>query len=378
MEINTKKNYFKGVVAVLLIIALSLPLFFGCSLNLFGNNASVEESTDLVTLQLVSTSETTAEAMTWTEVANKVIPSIVAIVSYDGSTGSSSTGSGIIISSNGYIITNAHVIDSETNTLTVILNDNTPSTASDNARYTATLIGMDEYTDLAVIKIDATDLTPAEFGNSDELQIAEGVMAVGYPGGLDLSPSATVTIGYVSATNRPIDMGDGYVINSIQTDAAINPGNSGGALVNVYGQVVGIPSSKIAATEYEGLGFAIPSTVAQTIVNDLIEYGYVTNRATIGVGGVLYNEYYAAYYHTIAGLHVQNIYATLTANAGLQVGDIITEIEGNSVSTINVINGVLQTKVPGDTISMQVYRNSSYLTLTVTLSDFHDVYGTTN
>jgi serine protease Do len=369
-------NYLtKRLFAFLLVLFLIIPTLSACAPNITGGNNNVGMEGELTTLEIVSLEETTREEMGWTQVANAVMPSIVAITSYNDNTGSTGTGSGIIISENGYIITNAHVIDDKTNTLTVILPDETPLTAEDNERYEATLIGMDTYTDLAVIKIDAENLTVAEFANSEEIEIAQGVMAVGFPGGLGISPSATVTIGYISSVARPIDMGNGYVINSIQTDAAINPGNSGGALVNDYGQVVGIPTSKIAAFAYEGLGFAIPSSVAQVIVNDLIEFGYVTNRATIGVGGVVYDENNANFYDVPVGILVQEIFAQNTLDSGLLVGDRITKVEGEIVNSINIINFYLQQKLPGETLLIEVFRNNTYFELTILLSDFNEVYG---
>ncbi|MDD4211330.1 MAG: trypsin-like peptidase domain-containing protein [Clostridia bacterium] len=373
---ENKKTYFsnKRLIIFALILFIIFPFIRG-SFNLFGGSVSVTEEGDTATLNIVTLEETTREQMGWTDVANSVIPSIVAITSYNAAVGSMSSGSGIIISENGFIVTNAHVVDSDQNILTVIIADDTPQTAEDNPRYDAILVGIDNYTDLAVIKIEAEGLIAAEFADSNQILIAEGVMAVGFPGGLNISPSATVTIGYVSAVSRPIDMGNGYIINSIQTDAAINPGNSGGALVNTYGQVIGIPSSKIAATEYEGLGFAIPSSVTQVIVNDLIEYGFITNRATIGVGGVSYNEYYAQFYGVPVGILVQDIYADLTAQCGLQIGDRITKIEGQIVNSINVVNNFLQQKLPGDTLLIEVYRDGVYIDLTITLSDFNEVYG---
>ena len=375
MKDKTNNFLTKRLIAFLLVLFLLIPTLSACAPKVIGGNNNVGMEGELTTLEIVSLEDTTREEMGWTQVANAVIPSIVAITSYNSTTGSTGSGSGIIISSNGYIITNAHVIDNEANTLTVILPDQTPLTAEDNERYEATLIGMDTYTDLAVIKIETQDLTPAEFANSDEIQIAQGVMAVGFPGGLGISPSATVTIGYISAVSRPIDMGNGYVINSLQTDAAINPGNSGGALVNAYGQVVGIPTSKIAAYAYEGLGFAIPSSVAQVIVNDLIEFGYITNRATIGVGGVVYDEYNAAFYNVPVGILVQDIYAQNTTNSGLLVGDRITKVEGKVANSINIVNFYLQQKLPGDTLLIEVYRNGTYINLTILLSDFNEVYG---
>ena len=157
-------------------------------------------------------------------------------------------GSGVIFSEDGYIVTNQHVVDGATSLKVV---------TSDGTSYEAQLVGEDTQTDLAVLKIEAEGLTPAEFGSSEDLQVADEVMAIGNPGGLQLSSS--VTMGYVSALNRAVTNSEtGYTLNCIQTDAAINPGNSGGALVDMNGHVVGINSSKIAAVDYEGLGFAIP------------------------------------------------------------------------------------------------------------------------
>lgn len=215
--------------------------------------------------------------LTITQRAEKVMPSAVGIVAYIQSSqsifgGEQSQGSGIILSEDGYIVTNQHVIDGATS-VKVVLND--------GSEYNASVVGEDEKTDLAVLKIEATGLTPAEFGNSDQMQIGEQVIAVGNPGGLELAGS--VTVGYVSAVNRPITTSNGGTIDCIQTDAAINPGNSGGALVNTYGQVIGINSQKIAATEYEGIGFAISINEAQPIINDLIQYGYVRGRVVMGI-----------------------------------------------------------------------------------------------
>jgi serine protease Do len=370
-----KRSYLKQGITLLLLAILFLTLFEVKlpQLTTGGNNNLAGFVTD-VRLEVVTLDETERLQMNWTEVAQMVMPSVVAITSFDTQTGQTSSGSGVILSEDGLIITNAHVVSEEDNELTVILPDDTGDTAQDNERYEATLIGLDNYTDLAVIKIDAQNLTPAEFGSSEELLIAQGVMAVGYPGGLDLSPSATVTIGYISAIHRPVDMGNGYVINSIQTDAAINPGNSGGALVNAYGQVIGIPSSKIVATGYEGLGFAIPTVIARNIVNDLIQFGYVQNRATIGVGGVVYNEYYAQFYSVPVGLLVQEIYAQNTLNSGLQVGDRITKVETVVVNSINIVNYYLQQKMPGDSLQIEVYRDGNYINLNILLSDFNEVY----
>ena len=375
---SIKSFKFKNLIIVfILTFVISLS---GCS-DLFAVNNNVIDGdpsnpvlTSELQLELVGVEETVLERTDWTAVALNSIPSVVAINSFDV-LGNGGSGSGVIISSNGYIVTNAHVVSEATNTLTVILNDETDTDAEDNPRYDAVLVGMDVYTDLAVLKIDVEGLTPAEFGDSSELLIASGVMAVGYPGGLDISPSATVTVGYVSATRRPIDMHSGYIVDCVQTDAAINPGNSGGALVNEYGQVIGIPTSKIAATEYEGLGFAIPSIKVQEIVNDLTLHGHITNRATLGLAGTAYDEYWADFYDVPIGIKVAEIYAETTMDSGLLVNDFIVTFGGLTANSINIINRVLQTKLPGDSVEVVINREGEEITLSVILSDFYEVYG---
>lgn len=319
-----------------------------------------------------SSSIVTTDSITRQEAAQKVIPSVVCIQNYQISNqgfffgnGSSSDnsgslageGSGIIISEDGYIVTNQHVIDGATR-LGVTLSDGT--------NYEATLVGEDTQTDLAVIKIDATGLTPAEFADSDDLQVGDEVMAVGNPGGMQLSSS--VTFGYVSALNRPVTNSDtGYTINCIQTDAAINPGNSGGALVDMNGRVVGINSSKIAATEYEGLGFAIPSSTVQPIVTDLIDHGYVQDRPMLGITGKFMNALYAAWYNVPSGMVVGEVVSEEAARSGLQVNDIITAIDDTQVVSANTIATYIANKKPGDTVTLTVYRSSTGESLQIDL-----------
>lgn len=307
------------------------------------------------------------DSLTRQEVAQKVIPSVVCIQNYqisqqgfvfgynDGSQDDSSNsslageGSGIIISDDGYIVTNYHVIEGATN-LQVI--------TSDGLTYEASLVGEDTQTDLAVIKIDATGLTAAEFGTSSDLQVADEVMAVGNPGGMQLNSS--VTFGYVSALNRPVTNSEtGYTVNCIQTDAAINPGNSGGALVDMNGYVVGINSSKIAATDYEGLGFAIPSDTVQPVVSDLIEYGYVKDRPMLGITGGYINQLVASFYGGVSGFYVNEVTSEEATKSGLQRGDIITAIDDTQVTDENTIATYIADKKPGDTVTLTVYRSSS-------------------
>ena len=296
--------------------------------------------------------------MTAAAVIAKVRPSIVGVVQYVNSNNvpvMNGQGSGIIISDNGYIITNAHVIE-DASMVTVVLED--------GKEYTATIKGLDTQSDLAVLKIDANGLTAAELGDSSQTVLGEAVIAIGNPGGLELSGSCTG--GMVSGLNRTIS-GDatGYAMSYIQTDAAINPGNSGGALVNMYGQVIGINSAKISADGYEGLGFAIPVNEALPIINDLQQYGYVKNRAKIGIGFQFISEAVAQYYNNEVpvGLLITQIDETCDiANKDVQVKDIITKIDGKNVTSTTAVYTILKEKKPGDTIRLTVFRMGTRFT----------------
>ena len=313
----------------------------------------------------------TVSTMSEQDIAEKLIPSVVCIQNYqitqqygfmqtdsEGSEVSpAGEGSGIVFSEDGYIVTNAHVVDGATS-LKVILSDGTT--------YEAELVGSDELTDLAVIKIDATGLQAAEFGSSEDLRVADQVMAIGNPGGYQLNSS--VTIGYVSALNRAItNSSTGYTMEYIQTDAAINPGNSGGALVNQYGQVVGINSAKISATGYEGLGFAIPAETAQPVISDLIEYGYVKDRAMLGISGQFIDSLTGRFYGLPQGEYVGALNSDEAPASGLQVGDVITSIDGTALESEAVLRSMINEKKPGDTVELEVYRPSTNNTLTITL-----------
>ena len=359
----------------------STSSLFSVIQNSSSSSASVTKTT--------STSST-SDDLTLQEVAAKVLPSVVCIENYgtssttttngysnrsgnqygsnnDGTTGTltdsgevspTSEGSGIIATSDGYIITNAHVVE-DAASLKVVLYDGTT--------YSATVIGSDSITDLALIKIDATGLTAAEFGSSDDLQVADTVMAIGNPGGIEFSSS--VTVGYVSALNREITNSDtGYTMKCIQTDAAINPGNSGGALVNMKGQVVGINSSKIVATGYEGLGFAIPINTAQPILSQLEQYGYVKDRAVLGISGQFVDSMTARFYGLTTGFYVYSITSDYVTAAGIQKGDIITNIDDTSVTAESTITAAVANKKPGETVTLTVYRSSTGKTFTATVT----------
>lgn len=318
-----------------------------------------------------TSSDGTVSAMSDQDIAAKLTPSVVCIQNYqvtqnygfmqtdtsDSSVSPASEGSGIIMSEDGYIITNAHVVEGATS-LKVM--------TSDGETYEAQLIGSDTVTDLAVVKIDATGLTAAEFGSSEDLRVADKVMAIGNPGGHELSSS--VTIGYVSALNRAIaNNTTGYTMEYIQTDAAINPGNSGGALINEYGQVVGINSAKISATGYEGLGFAIPIDTAQPIISDLIQYGYVKDRAVLGISGQFIDSMTGRFYGLPQGEYVAQLNSSEAQASGLQVGDVITAIDGQQLDSEATLRSAILSKKPGDTVTLQVYRSSTQQSATVEL-----------
>lgn len=294
--------------------------------------------------------------LTVPQIIAKARPSVVAISTVSGwSTG---TGSGVIMTEDGTIMTNAHVV-SGAQSITVRVMDGT--------EYEATLLGMDEKTDLAVIKIDATGLTPAEFGDSSSIVQGEIAVAIGNP--LGLAFEGSVTQGIISAVSREIEV-DGRTMTYIQTDAAINPGNSGGALVNGSGQVIGINSVKVSSSDVEGLGFAIPISVALPIAEQLTTYGYVTGRPSIGIGGEDVTDYMVYYYRIPRGVLVGLVTPDSGAEAGgVEVGDVIVGLNGVSVSNMDELTNEKDKFSPGDTVTLTVYRSGEYVELDVVLGE---------
>ena len=368
-----------GVMACLMVSVGSIGGFVALINNgyISVNNSGSSTEPAFTINKLVGDSQpasTVSGELTPQEVAKKVIPSVVCIQNYQRSNNNSmfffgggaqsgdagdevspaSEGSGIIATSDGYIITNAHVVEGASS-LKVILSDGTS--------YEAQLVGSDSITDLAVIKIDATGLQAAEFGSSGDLEVGDSVMAIGNPGGLELSSS--VTQGIVSALNRQITNSEtGYTMDCIQTDTAINPGNSGGALVNMYGQVVGINSSKIVAEGFEGLGFAIPIDDAQSVISNLKEYGYVKDRAVLGITGQYLDSMSARFYGLTPGMYVASISNESVSNAGITQGCIITKIDDTDVTSSNTITSYVSKKKPGDKVTLTVVNDLTDRTFT--------------
>ncbi|MCI7473067.1 MAG: trypsin-like peptidase domain-containing protein [Clostridiales bacterium] len=284
---------------------------------------------------------------------------IQSIVSIWGDAGTSySFGTGVVMSANGYIITNTHVIEG-CSSVEVILQD--------DSRYEALLVGMDVPTDLAVLKIDAQNLHPAVFGNSDELRVGDAAVAIGNPLGQELR--GTMTDGIISAINRDVDV-DGYSMVLIQTTAALNSGNSGGALINAYGQVVGITNMKMSAYDdtVEGLGFAIPTTTVKRVVEDLVRQGYVSGEPTIGITCHTITQEMAEEYDLPLGVYVDSVQQDSNAKKqGVFPGDVIVEANGQSITTIEELLALKKGMEAGDVIHFRLWRGGGYLERDVTL-----------
>ena len=379
------KKHSRGLALGLCGVAAACLLFAGGAVvgNMaFGGNANSDSGTSASTsdsaptLQINSkpTSDSsnssdnydTADGMAGEDIYKKVNPSVVSVISTTAEgTGS---GSGVIMSKDGYIITNNHVVDGA-QSVSVQLSDGTSLDAK--------IIGTDEQTDLAVIKVTPTsDLTAAEFGDSDELEPGEYAYAIGSPGGVQFAN--TITGGRISAINRDLTVND-RVMTLIQTDASINNGNSGGALINKYGQVVGITSAKLSGNAFgsatvEGMGFAIPINTAKDIVDELIQNGYVSGRPSIGITG----QNVESADGKVSGVQVYSIDSRAkAASEGLQVGDVITAVDGTPTPDMDKVNELKQDKKAGDKLTLSVYRISTGKTLniTITLTDSHDLEG---
>jgi len=295
---------------------------------------------------------------------------------YGRSATTTGSASGIIVTKDGYIITNNHVVDGA-DTIKVYLQDNT--------QYDAKLIGADEKSDLAVIKIDAENLTPVTMGDSDQLVVGEDVVAIGNPLG---ELKGTATSGMVSALSRDITI-DGQEMTLLQTDAAINPGNSGGGLFNAQGQLIGVVNAKIASSETEGLGFAIPINSAKTVIADLMDKGYVTGRAYLGV----YTQNVAVQSGSVDGNGnsdffnmfgfgqgqsnvetrvqvAQVVTGSAAENAGIKAGDLITAVDDEKITTGTELAKAIGAYKPGDVAKITIERDGKEQALSVTFAEY--------
>lgn len=280
------------------------------------------------------------------EIAKKVRASVVGVIG-EGSANFSNTsvGSGIIMTEDGYIITNNHVIQGMTK-ISVITDS--------GDKYNAYVVGTDSRTDLAVLKVEANGMPAATFGDSDKLEQGDMAVAIGNPAGIQLQN--TVTSGIISAINRDIVIEDRNM-TLLQTDASINPGNSGGPLVNEYGQVIGINTVKIGISYYEGLGFAIPINTAKPIIDELISRGYVKGRPSIGINGTTITKQDAMFYGLKEGLYIEYVHPHSDAyRKGIQRGDVITKMNGTPLTSTEEIKKIRDQFKAGDTVTLTIFR----------------------
>ena len=391
---NSKGSFGKNVVTPFISGVLGCSLVLGTCFGIpslkekilgetNSKNSTSYENAGIVNPNLVSLSNYSDTAVF---AASKILPSIVGIsITYDVTTsnyfsmfgfgGGNSTsqatasGSGIIISEDGYIVTNNHVVSSESQSTYYEISEAKSikiKLFNDETQYDATIVGKDSQTDLAVLKIEKSGLTAAEFADSDTVKVGEFAMAVGNP--LDLG--TTITCGVVSAINRKVeDSEKTTAYTCIQTDAAINSGNSGGALVNSQGQVIGINTLKVSSTGVEGIGFAIPINSTTDVINQLKTYKKV-KRPYIGISGRDLTEATAKRYNMVEGIYIVTVDEFSAAEkAGLKAGDVIIEADGKRIKTMNELNEIKNTHSIGDTMKLKIHRDGAEKEITLTLGE---------
>lgn len=388
-ENKAKLGFGKGVLIPFVSGVLGCSVVIGTCFgipsirnNLLGKTTdSSSNSSNTVNSGYVTQTSLSNYSDTAVYAANKILPSIVGIkveynvnsmISMFGRQSQTSTatasGSGIIISEDGYILTNNHIVSTSSSESYYEVSEATKVTVTlfnDEAEYEAKIVGMDDQTDLAVIKIDKTGLSKAEFADSDNIKVGEFAMAVGNPLGMQSS----ITCGVISAVNREVTDSDGKKFTLIQTDAAINSGNSGGALVNSEGKVVGINTLKLSGTGIEGMGFAIPINSTTDITSQLIQYSKV-KRPYIGISGMDLDEQTAKKYNLVAGVYVKSVEDFSAAEkAGIKAGDVIIETEGKKISKMDELNEIKNSHNIGDELKIKVNRNGQEKELTITLGE---------
>ena len=365
---NGSKHKKKGLAIFLAVVAVCLVGAVVAAAVAFSKDGNTpkkigEENAPSATIQETPTASSTGAngELTAKGVYEKVKESSVGILVYSSSAYSNTAlageGSGVIIGEDPtgtytYIVTCAHVIN-DGGTVKVQLFDET--------QYDATIVGYDTRTDIGVLRIRATGLSAAELGDSDSLSVGETVYAIGNPGGVAFAGS--FTNGMVSAISRPVNSEIGYEMLCIQHTAAINPGNSGGALVNAYGQIVGINSSKIASTSYEGMGFAVPSTTVKEVFDEIVQNGYVTNRAKLGINyfpassNQMYSMIVGANHLPSGTVVIQSVNAdSALVNTDVQSGDMITKANGKDLDNVNVLADMIEESSVGDEITLTICR----------------------
>ena len=377
---NIVLPFFSGVVGCVVVLGTCFGVptirnqIMGTTNSSTSNTSSAQTAGYVDQVSLSNYSDTAVYA------ANKILPSIVGIqIEYNvtsmfsifggnQTSTATATGSGIIISDDGYILTNNHVVSSSEAEAYYQVSEATKITVTlfnDDTQYDAKIVGTDEETDLAVIKIDATGLTKAEFADSDSIKVGEFAMAVGSPLGLQ----STITCGVVSAVNREVTDTDGKTYTLIQTDAAINAGNSGGALVNGEGKVIGVNTLKLTGNDVEGMGFAIPINSTTDITSQLIQYSKV-RRPYIGVTGMDLDAETAKKNNLVEGIYVKDVETFSAAEkAGIKIGDVIVKADGTDVKTMDELNEIKNSHSIGDEMTITVNRDGQEKDLTITLGE---------
>lgn len=384
-KFNYSKNSNRKQIATTVVASFVSAVVGGaCALGVYvGLNkepAKAIETSKTNTSTVVETSNPNLSQVSLTNysdtaiyAAQKALPSMVGIsveydVNYMGMKKAvAGSGSGVILSEDGYILTNNHVISSADSSSFYQVSDAKSIKVKiygDDTEYSAEIIGTDSQTDLAVLKIDKTGLTPVEFGDSSSVQIGEFVLAIGNPYNLDYS----VTAGIISALNREMTV-ENTTYNVIQADCAINSGNSGGALVNSKGEVIGITTLKLAGDGIEGVSFAIPVNETVPIYKELIEKGKIS-RPFVGISGIDLDEATAIRNGLTKGIYVDSVVSGSGAeDAGIMAGDVIVSFDGKDVSTMDELNAIKNTKNIGDKIEIKLYRKSELKTFTITLKE---------
>ena len=375
--------FVSGVLGCTVVVGtcFGVPSIKNKLLGTTSSNSSSNANSNNLSTGYVSQTSLANYSDTSVYAANKILPSIVGIkVEYNvnslvsmfgrqnqGSTATAS-GSGIVISEDGYILTNNHIVSSSSSESYYEVSEATKVTVTlfnDETEYEAKIVGKDEQTDLAVIKIEKTGLSKAEFADSDSVKVGEFAMAVGNPLGMQSS----ITCGVISAVNREVTDSDDKKFTLIQTDAAINSGNSGGALVNSEGKVIGINTLKLSGTGIEGMGFAIPINSTTDITSQLIQYSKV-KRPYIGISGMDLDEKTAKANNLVQGIYVKSIEDFSAAEkAEVKVGDVIIEADGKKITTMDELNEIKNTHKIGDEMKIKVNRNGQEKELTLTLGE---------
>ncbi|MFA0814706.1 MAG: S1C family serine protease [Anaerofustis sp.] len=355
----------------ILAVCIAVSLIFGTAGGYFGMTLAKGRSGGTAVLyenvELTATDTTeNVTQLSVSDVVSLVKDSVVEITTEVVTTSgrmqqyvTEGAGSGVILTTDGYIVTNYHVIEGASS-ITVTL--------TDDSTYTATVVGSDETSDIAVLKIEATGLTPAVLGDSDELSVGQTAIVIGNPLG---ELGGTVTDGIISALDREITIDD-ETMNLLQIDAAVNPGNSGGGLFNTQGELVGIVNAKSSGTDVEGLGFAIPINNVKTIIDNLISYGYVTGQTKMGVTLIDIEDAQTANTYQVSdyGVYVVGVESGSNAdNAGVQEGDRIISVNGTDITSSSQVKSLIKGLSVGDQVTVVVQRSGKQMTLTMTMNE---------